>query len=131
MPRLLFVCVENANRSQMAEGFARFHGGYQVEAVSAGSRPADRVDPRAIEAMAELGIDISAQSPRSLDEVTGEFDAVVTMGCADACPRIPARLREDWPVKDPEGRSDQAYLDIRNDVRQRVQTLIANLRSHR
>ncbi len=131
MPRLLFVCVENANRSQMAEGFARFHGGYQVEALSAGSRPASQVSPRAVEAMAELGIDISAQSPKSLDDITGEFDAVVTMGCGDACPRIPARVREDWPVKDPEDRSDQAYLDIRDDLRRRVQALIAHLRSHR
>jgi protein-tyrosine-phosphatase len=131
MPRLLFVCVENANRSQMAEGFARFHGGYQVEALSAGSRPVGQINPRAIEAMAELGIDISTQVCRSLDDITGEFDAVVTMGCGDACPRIPARVREDWPIKDPAGRSDQAYLDIRNDIRRRVQTLIANLRSHR
>jgi arsenate reductase len=131
MPRLLFVCVENANRSQMAEGFARFHGGYQVEALSAGSRPSGHINPRAIEAMAELGIDISAQATRSLDEITGEFDAVVTMGCGDACPRIPARVREDWPVKDTAGRSDQAYLDIRDDIRRRVLALLAKLRSER
>ncbi|MBW8368556.1 MAG: arsenate reductase ArsC [Arenimonas sp.] len=131
MPRLLFVCVENANRSQMAEGFARFHGGYQVEAISAGSRPVGQVSPRAIEAMAELGIDISTQVCRSLDEVTGEFDAVVTMGCGDACPRIPARVREDWPIKDTAGRSDAFYLDVRNDIRRRVQALLAHLRSHR
>jgi len=131
MPRLLFVCLENANRSQMAEGFARFHGGYQVEALSAGSRPLGHIDPRAIEAMAELGIDISGQACRSLDEVTGEFDAVVTMGCGDACPRIPARVREDWPIKETAGRSEAFYRDIRNDIRRRVQTLLANLRSHR
>lgn len=131
MPRILFVGVENANRSQMAEGFARFHGGYQVEALSAGTHPLDQVNPHAVEAMAELGIDISAQATRSLDAITGEFDAVITMGCGDACPRLPARVREDWPVKDTAGRSDQAYLDIRNDIRRRVQTLIANLRSHR
>ena len=131
MPRLLFVCVENANRSQMAEGFARFHGGQRVEALSAGSHPGGQVNPRAIEAMAELGIDISAQASRSLDQISGEFDAVVTMGCGDACPRIAARVREDWPVKDTAGRSDEAYRAIRDDIRQRVQTLIANLRSHR
>lgn len=131
MPRLLFVCDANADRSQMAEGFARFHGGYQVEALSAGAHPAGHLPARAIEAMAELGIDIGAQFPKSLDRVTGEFDAVVTLGAADPGPRIPARLREDWPVKDPEGRSDQAYLDIRDDLRRRVQTLIARLRSHR
>ena len=131
MPRLLFVCVENANRSQMAEGFARFHGGHQVVALSAGSRPAAEVSPRAVEAMEELGIDIRAQLPKPLDEITGEFDAVVTMGCGDACPRIPARVREDWPVKDTAGRSDAAYRDIRDDIRRRVQALIAHLRSHR
>ena len=131
MPRLLFVCVENANRSQMAEGFARFHGGQRVEALSAGSHPSDQVNPRAIEAMAELGIDISAQASRSLDQISGEFDAVVTMGCGDACPRIVARVREDWPVKDTAGRSDEAYRAIRDDIRRRVQALIANLRSHR
>ena len=131
MPRLLFVCVENANRSQMAEGFARFHGGQRVEALSAGSRPGGQVSPRAIEAMAELGIDISAQASRSLDQISGEFDAVVTMGCGDACPRIVARVREDWPVKDTAGRSDEAYRAIRDDIRRRVQALIANLRSHR
>ena len=131
MPRLLFVCVENANRSQMAEGFARFHGGYQVEALSAGSHPATQVDPRAIEAMAELGIDISTQACRSLDEVTGEFDAVVTLGCGDACTHIRARVREDWPIKDTAGRSDAFYLDVRNDIRRRVQALLAHLRSHR
>lgn len=131
MPRLLFVCEGNADRSQMAEGFARFHGGYQVEALSAGANPVGHLSARAIEAMAELGIDIGAQFPQSLDHVTGEFDALVTLGASDPGPRIAARLREDWPVKDPEGRSDQAYLDIRDDIRRRVQTLIANLRSHR
>jgi protein-tyrosine-phosphatase len=131
MPRLLFVCVENANRSQMAEGFARFHGGHRVEAVSAGSRPAGRINPRAIEAMAELGIDISTQASRSLDEISGEFDAVVTMGCGDACPWVPARRREDWALRDPAGLSDEAFRAIRDDIRKRVQVLLASLRSER
>ena len=131
MPRILFVSTGNANRSQMAEGFARFHGGYQVDAVSAGTQPQGQVDARAIEAMAELGIDIQAQASRPLQDITGEFDAVVTLGCADACARIPARVREDWPVKDTAGRSAAFYLEIRDDIRRRVQTLIANLRSHR
>jgi arsenate reductase (thioredoxin) len=131
MPRLLFVCVENANRSQMAEGFARFHGGYQVEALSAGSRPLGHINPRAIEAMAELGIDISTQSCRSLDDITGEFDAVVTMGCGDACPWVPARRREDWALRDPAGLSDEAYRAIRDDIRKRVRDLLASLRSQR
>jgi protein-tyrosine-phosphatase len=131
MPRLLFVCVENANRSQMAEGFARFHGGHRVEAVSAGSRPAGRINPRAIEAMAELGIDISTQASRSLNEISGEFDAVVTMGCGDACPWVPARRREDWALRDPAGLSDEAFRAIRDDIRKRVQVLLASLRSER
>lgn len=131
MPRLLFVCVENANRSQMAEGFARFHGGHRVEALSAGSRPAGHVNPRAIEAMAELGIDISHQASRSLDDISGEFDAVVTMGCGDACPWVPAKRREDWALRDPAGLSDEAYRAIRDDIRKRVQALLASLRSER
>jgi protein-tyrosine-phosphatase len=131
MPRLLFVCVENANRSQMAEGFARFHGGHRVEAVSAGSRPAGRINPRAIEAMAELGIDISEQACRSVDEVSGTFDAVVTLGCSDACPRVSAGRREDWPLRDPAGLSDEAFRAIRDDIRKRVQVLLATLRSER
>ena len=131
MPRLLFVCVENANRSQMAEGFARFHGGHRVEALSAGSRPAGRINPRAIEAMAELGIDISTQACRSLDDITGEFDAVVTMGCGDACPWVPAKRREDWALRDPAGLSDEAFRAIRDDIRKRVQALLASLRSER
>jgi protein-tyrosine-phosphatase len=131
MPRLLFVCVENANRSQMAEGFARFHGGHRVEAVSAGSRPAGRINPRAIEAMAELGIDISSQASRSLDDISGEFDAVVTMGCGDACPWVPAKRREDWALRDPAGLTDEAFRAIRDDIRKRVQVLLASLRSER
>lgn len=128
MHRILFVCVENANRSQMAEGFARFHGGQAVEAVSAGSKPAGQVHPRAIEAMAELGIDISGQACRSLDAVRGEFDAVVTMGCGDACPWVPAKRREDWALRDPAGLSDDAFRAIRDDIRRRVQALLQTLR---
>jgi len=127
MVRIVFVCVENANRSQMAEGFARFHGGNRVEALSAGSRPAGRINPRAVEAMAELGIDISQQPSRSLEALTGEFDAVVTMGCGDACPWVPARHREDWALRDPAGVSDEAYRAIRDDIRRRVRILLARL----
>ena len=131
MHRILFVGVGNANRSPMAEGFARFHGGYQVEALSAGTLPAGQVDPRAVEAMAELGIDISAQESRGLEALSGDFDAVITIGGSDAAPRLAARVREDWPIKDTAGRSDAFYRDIRDDLRRRVQTLLANLRSHR
>lgn len=130
MPRLLFVCAGNADRSQMAEGFARFHGGHRVEALSAGTSPLGQRDPRAIEAMAELGIDISDQPSRPLDEVSGPFDAVVTFG-GDACPRVPAKRREDWPLRDPAGLSDEAFRAIRDDIRKRVQVLLATLRSER
>jgi len=127
MYRILFVCVENANRSQMAEGFARFHGGNRVEALSAGSHPAGHVNPRAVEAMAELGIDISQQPSRSLDEITGDFDAVVTMGCGDACPWVPARRREDWALRDPATLDDEAFRGVRDDIRRRVRALLASL----
>jgi protein-tyrosine-phosphatase len=129
MPRILFVCVENANRSQMAEGFARFHGGYQVEALSAGSRPGGQVSPRAIAVMDELGIDISGQSSKGLDEISGSFDAVVTMGCGDVCPWIPAKRREDWKLRDPAVLKDEAFLALRDDIRHRVRTLLDTLRS--
>ena len=127
MPRLLFVCVENANRSQMAEGFARFHGGYQVEALSAGSRPAGQVSPRAVEAMAELGIDISQQFPKSVDDITGEFDAVVTMGCGDACPYIPGKRYLDWELNDPAGKNLAETRTIRDEIASRIERLLPEL----
>src|SRR5262245_33992326 len=100
--RVLFVCVENSNRSQMAQAFARIHGGDSVDALSAGSRPSGKVNPKAIEAMRELGYDLTTHHSKSLDDLlAGTFDATVTMGCGDACPNIPARVREDWQIPDP------------------------------
>ncbi|GAB2495920.1 arsenate-mycothiol transferase ArsC [Arenimonas alkanexedens] len=128
MHRILFIGVDNAHRSQMAEGFARFHGGQAVEALSAGTAPADAIDTRALEVMAELGIEMDDQHCRSLDEVDGEFDAVVTIGAGDAGAAIPAKRHEAWPVKDPAGRSDDAYRAIRDDLRRRVQGLLQELR---
>src|SRR5689334_25153529 len=99
MKRFLFVCVENSNRSQMAEAFARIHGGDTVEAVSAGSRPSGLVNPKAVEAMREVGYDLTAHQSKGLDEFNGkEFDAAVTMGCGDECPLVVARRREDWHI---------------------------------
>ncbi|WP_386067290.1 arsenate reductase ArsC [Tahibacter sp. UC22_41] len=125
--RVLFVCVENANRSQIAEAFARHYGGDRVEALSAGSRPSGAINPRARQFMAEIGIDLSAQSSKSLNDVSGDFDAVVTMGCGDECPWLPARRREDWALPDPKHLSDDEYRTVRDAIGARVQALLAGL----
>lgn len=125
--RVLFVCVENANRSQMAEAFARMHGGDAVDALSAGSRPSGRINPKAVRFMAELGYDLSAHGSKSLDGIGGEFDAVVTMGCGDACPWVPARVREDWALPDPRDMDDDGYRAVRDDIGARVRALLARL----
>lgn len=125
--RVLFVCVENANRSQMAQAFAHIHGGGRVEALSAGSRPSGLVNPKAVRFMAELGYDLSTHASKSLDQVEGEFDAVVTMGCGDSCPWIAARRREDWQLPDPRDMDDEAYRAVRDDISARVRALLASL----
>lgn len=125
--RLLFVCVENSCRSQMAEGFARHHGGDLVEAVSAGSRPSGRVDPRAIAFMSERGIDIGGQRSASIDDAaSGAFDAVVTMGCGDACPHVPARLRLDWDLPDPKALDDEGFRGVRDEIERRILELLSD-----
>jgi arsenate reductase len=126
--RLLFVCVENSNRSQMAEAFARIHGATQVEAYSAGSRPSGRVNPKAIDAMKELGYDLNAHRSKSLDEIPKvEFDAVVTMGCGDACPAIPAMRREDWQIPDPREMPPDEFRKVRDLISSKVKELIQSL----
>ncbi|MEO8161124.1 MAG: arsenate reductase ArsC [Arenimonas sp.] len=125
--RVLFVCVENANRSQMAEAFARIHGGDGLEAVSAGSKPSGRINPKAIRFMAELGYDLAAHDSKSLEQVEGEFDAVVTMGCGDSCPWVPAKLREDWALPDPRDMDDAQYRAVRDQISARVKALLAVL----
>ena len=128
MPRrVLFVCVENSNRSQMAEAFARLHGGEGVEALSAGSRPSGRINPKALRFMAERGIDLSTHASKSLDEVAGEFDAAVTMGCGDDCPWVPAKRREDWALPDPKHMDDDGYRAVRDGIEARVRALLAQL----
>lgn len=128
MKRILFVCVENSNRSQMAEGFARAHGGTRVDAHSAGSKPSGQINPRAIAMMAERGIDLRVHHSKPLQDVGNEpFDAVVTMGCGDACPWVPAARREDWALPDPKHASDQEFRRIRDDVEQRVIALLREL----
>src|ERR1700730_2203783 len=102
LKRVAFICVENSNRSQMAEAFARIHGAGIVEPYSAGSRPSGQVNPKAVEAMRELGYYLRKHHSKSLDELADlDLDAVVTMGCGDACPFLRARLREDWNIPDP------------------------------
>lgn len=125
--RVLFVCVENSNRSQMAEAFARIHGGTRVEALSAGSKPSGVINPKAIRFMGELGYDLSKHASKSLDDISGEFDAVVTMGCGDNCPWVPARRREDWALPDPKHMDDEGYRAVRDEIERRVQALLAEL----
>ncbi len=127
MKRVLFVCVENANRSQMAEAFAHIHGGDRVEALSAGSRPSGVINPKAIRFMSELGYDLSTHVSKSLDEITGEFDAVITMGCGDNCPWVPAGRREDWALPDPKHMDDDAYRAVRDEISARVAALLVQL----
>ena len=127
MKRVLFVCVENSNRSQMAEAFARMLCGPGVEASSAGSRPSGVVNPKAVRFMQEVGYDLSVHRSKSLDELEGEFDAVVTMGCGDDCPWVPAKRREDWALPDPKGMDDTGYRAVRDDIAMRVRALLASL----
>ena len=126
--RILFVCVENSNRSQMAEAFARIHGGAQIDAHSAGSRPSGRVNPRAIEAMRERGYDLTTHGSKGLDEFNGrEFDAAVTMGCGDECPTVEAAMRVDWQIPDPRDMTAEEFRGVRDLIEQKVQDLIAAL----
>ena len=127
MKRVLFVCVENSNRSQMAEAFARIHGGNEVEALSAGSRPSGQVNPKAVRFMAELGYDLSIHASKALQDIDGEFDAVITMGCGDKCPWVPARRREDWELPDPKHMDDEGYRAVRDEISGRVAALLASL----
>jgi protein-tyrosine-phosphatase len=125
--RVLFVCVENANRSQMAEAFAHLHGGDAVEALSAGSKPSGVINPKAIRFMAELGYDLTRHDSKSLDQIEGEFDAVITMGCGDNCPWIPAKRREDWGLPDPKHMDDPEYRVVRDEISARVKALLDSL----
>ena len=128
MKRVLFVCVENSNRSQMAEAFARMHGAGRVEAYSAGSRPSGRINPRAIDFMRERGFDLSQHQSKSLAEVPDmEYDAVVTMGCGDACPLVRAKRREEWDIRDPKELTSDGFRAVRDDIESRVSSLLSEL----
>jgi protein-tyrosine-phosphatase len=119
--KAVFVCVENSNRSQLAEAFARMAG---VEAYSAGSRPSGKVNPKAIEAMDELGYDLTAHHSKSLDDLPDvEFDFAVTMGCGDACPMLKAKHREDWQIPDPKELPPDKFREVRDLIGRKVQEL--------
>ena len=127
-PTVLFVCVHNAGRSQMAAGYLQALAGDRVEVLSAGSAPKDRINPVAVAAMLEEGIDISSNTPRVLTvEAVRESDAVITMGCGDACPIFPGKRYEDWELDDPAGQGIEAVRPIRDEIRRRVETLIAQV----
>lgn len=135
-PSVLFVCVHNAGRSQMAAGYLRHLAGGRVEVRSAGSLPAEQINPVAVEAMREEGIDITAEQPKILTaeqpkilttEAVQDSDAVITMGCGDACPFFPGKRYEDWKLDDPAGQGIDAVRPIRDDIKQRIETLLAEL----
>jgi protein-tyrosine-phosphatase len=126
--RIIFVCVENSNRSQMAEAFARVHGGDAIEAFSAGSRPSGRINPKAIEAMREVGYDLTAHASKGLAEFNGQhFDAAVTMGCGDECPLVIARQRLEWQIPDPRDMAPDQFREVRNLIQEKVSALLQSL----
>ena len=127
--KILFVCIENSNRSQMSQAFAKILGGADVEAYSAGSKPSGIVNPKAIAAMKELGYDLSEHDSKSLDEVKAyaPFDAVVTMGCGDACPWMPAKKFVDWEIPDPKHMESKEFNEVRDFIAEKVKALIKDL----
>lgn len=126
MKRVLFVCIENACRSQMAEAFAKRLGAGQIDACSAGSRPSSSVNPRAVAFMAERGYDLSVQASKQLSAFKGQtFDAIVTIGCGDACPWLPAMRRVDWDLPDPKALPDSEFRALRDEIERCVQRLLA------
>ena len=127
--RVLFVCVENSNRSQMAEAFARIYGGARVESFSAGSRPSGKVNPKAIDAMRELGYDLSVHNSKGLAEFSGqEFDVVVGMGCGDeGCPLVKATRHLEWDIPDPKALPPEQFREVRDLIGRNVQQLLASL----
>jgi arsenate reductase (thioredoxin) len=127
-PSVLFVCVHNAGRSQMAAGWLRQLTGDRVEVRSAGSEPADRINPAAVEAMREVGIDITDQTPKRLEyEAAEASDVIITMGCGDACPVFPGKRYEDWKLDDPAGKDVEAVRTVRDEIKTRIQALLAEL----
>ena len=128
-PRILFVCVENANRSQMAEAFAKIHGADKVESFSAGSHPSGVIHPKAIEAMKEAGYDLTTHKSKSFNALTEtHFDVVVTMGCGDACPFIPSKAHLEWDIPDPKNLSPEELRKVRDLIESKVTGLLKSLK---
>jgi len=126
--RIVFVCVENSNRSQMAEAFARIHGSETVQAYSAGSHPSGKVNPNAIEAMKEVGYDLTRHESKNLADLPAvEFDFAVTMGCGDECPFIRAKRREDWNIPDPKNMPSDQFRGVRDLIERKVKDLLGEL----
>ncbi len=129
MKRLLFVCVENSCRSQIAEAFARIHGAEEVEVYSAGSRPSGKVNPKAIETMREIGYDLTKHDSKSLEEIPDvAYDFVATMGCGDECPFVRAKRREDWEIPDPKNFPPEKFRETRDLIKQKVKDILLQLR---
>lgn len=127
MKKILFVCIENSNRSQMAQAFARMHG-TNIEAYSAGSRPSGTVNPKAIEAMKELKYDLTVHTSKSLQEIPdGPYEYVVTMGCGDACPWIPAKEHIDWDIPDPKNMEKEEFRKVRDLIEEKVKDLLGRI----
>jgi arsenate reductase len=127
-PTVLFVCIHNAGRSQIAAGWVRHLAGDRVRVRSAGSDPAERMNPMAVQAMAEVGVDITGNTPRKLHRDLAEGnDVVVTMGCGDACPYVPGTRYEDWKLADPAGQPIEVVREVRDDIREKVEKLLAEI----
>ena len=128
IPTVLFVCVHNAGRSQMAAGWLQHLAGDRVQVLSAGSAPADSINPVAVEAMREVGIDIAANQPKVLTtEAVKDSDVVITMGCGDTCPFFPGKRYEDWVLEDPAGQGIESVRPIRDEIKSRVETLLSEI----
>jgi arsenate reductase (thioredoxin) len=128
LKRVVFVCVENSNRSQMAEAFARIHGAGKVEAFSAGSRPSGKINPKAIAAMKEVGYDLTRHQSKGLVDLPDRpFAAAVTMGCGDECPLVRAEVREDWKIPDPKEMTPEQFREVRNLIDEKVKDLLRRI----
>ncbi|MBT9166173.1 MAG: Glutaredoxin arsenate reductase [Chloroflexi bacterium] len=130
MKKVLFVCVENSCRSQMAEAFAHIHGNGVIEAYSSGSRPSGKVNEKALTSMKELGYDLSKHRSKSLSKIPDiEYDVVVTMGCGDECPLVKAKQRQDWGIPDPKNLENQKFREIRNLIENKILNLINEIKN--
>jgi arsenate reductase (thioredoxin) len=128
MKQILFVCIENSNRSQMAQAFANIYSNGRIIAYSAGSRPSGKINPKAIRAMKELGYDLSAHQSKSLDDLPDiDFEYAITMGCGDACPLVKAKHRLDWNIPDPRDMDEAAFREVRDLIRDKVEELVLQM----